>query len=84
MSMAIWIVVLLSSSHLVFVTKPAPTRDSVYDCESHLFCVSPLLFLRYVLTLVYQSISLLVYGPIDLQTYRPVNAGCISYSAYGA
>jgi|GEM_PF-2312546 len=32
-SVAMWIVVLLLNSHLVFVTKPAPTRDSNHKDE---------------------------------------------------
>ena len=35
MSVVIWIVVLFFSSHLVFVTKPAPTRGLTHNFESH-------------------------------------------------
>jgi hypothetical protein len=35
MSVVIWIVVLLFSSHLVFATKPAPTKDSIHKDELH-------------------------------------------------
>jgi hypothetical protein len=35
MSMVIWIVVLPFSSHLAFVTKPAPTKDSTHNYERH-------------------------------------------------
>jgi uncharacterized membrane protein len=34
-SVAIWIVVLLFSSHLLFVTEPAPTADSTQKDELH-------------------------------------------------
>ena len=33
--MVIWIVVLLLSSYMVFVTKPAPTKDPAHNYGSH-------------------------------------------------
>ena len=37
MSVAICVVVLLFTSHLAFVTKPAPTKDSTDSYEWHSF-----------------------------------------------
>jgi len=35
MTVVIWVVVLPFSSHLAFVTKPAPTKDSIHNYEWH-------------------------------------------------
>jgi len=78
MSVAIWTVLLMPNSHLVSVTKPAPTGDSTHQDEllsqKRGIALDNGYEILYARNQVYRSVSLWVYEsmgprPIDLWTY---------------